>query len=162
MILLYILLILLALFIVTDLVQGIRVTMFAVLNSDMMKISITFLYPLLKATVDMENGTFYLSVYLLKLKLFTSKLIRRKISNIKRLFKSVRMTDLELSSSYGFKDPSVTGLISGAYGILSSFVHIRRLTLIPDFLSDEHYFLVDASANIKVGHTIWDYLRNRA
>lgn len=159
MILLCILLSLLILFIIIDLVRGLVVKIHAIFSSDTSKISICFLYPLLCATVDMENDGLYLSFYLLKLRLFTSRIVRKKAFNMKRIIRSLKISDFDLSTSFGFRDPSVTGLMSGMLGILSSFVHIRSLNAMPDFLSDDQYVLVDASANIKVGHTIWGYLK---
>ena len=159
MIILYILLILLALLVIIDLVHGIRITIYAMLNRNTMKVSITWLYPLFMATVAMENRGACLTVYFLKMKLFRSKLVSEKVSNTKRLLNALKISNFELSTTYGFCDPFVTGLVSGLLGIISPFVSISSLDLKPNFMSDELYVTLDASANVKVGHTIWDYLK---
>lgn len=159
MILLYILLVLLGLFVIIDLVRGIRITVYAMLDSNTMKVRISCLYPMFMATVDMENRCPCLSVYFLKMRLFTSKLAGEKLSNTKSILKAIKISNFELSTSYGFSDPFVTALVSGMLGILSSFISICKIDLKPNFMSDEQYVILDASANIKVGHTIWDYLK---
>ena len=159
MIFIYILLLLLILFIIVDLVHGIRITIYAILNRDTMKVDITCLYPLFKATFDVEDECPCLSIYFIKVKLFETKLVRRKVSNKKRLLDALKISNFELSTSYGLRDPFLTGLVSGLLGILSSFVPISSLVLKPNFMSNEQYVTLDASATIKVGHTIWDYLK---
>ncbi len=159
MILLYILLVLLGLFVIIDLVRGIRITVYVMLDSNTMKVRISCLYPMFMATVDMENRCPCLSVYFLKMRLFTSKLAGEKLSNTKSILKAIKISNFELSTSYGFSDPFVTALVSGMLGILSSFISICKIDLKPNFMSDEQYVILDASANIKVGHTIWDYLK---
>ena len=159
MILLYILLVLLAFLIIIDIVHGIRITIYAMLDRNTMKVSIACFYPIFMATVDLENRCPCLSVYILKRRLFTSRLLREKASNTKRILNALKISNLKLSTSYGFRDPFVTALVSGMLGILSSFASICSLQIKPNFMSDEQYVILDASANIKVGHTIWDYLK---
>lgn len=162
MILLYILLVLLAFLIIIDIVHGIRITIYAMLDRNTMKVSIACFYQIFMATLDMENRCPSLSVYFLKRRLFTSRLLREKASNTKRILNALKISNLKLSTSYGFRDPFVTGLVSGMLGILSSFASICSLQLKPNFMSDEQYVILDASANIKVGHTIWDYLKYKS
>jgi uncharacterized membrane protein len=159
MILLYILLILMAILVIVDLVRGIRITIYAMLDRSTMKVSFACLYPIFLATVNMENRCPCLSIYFLKMRLFTSKLVRERVSNTIRVLNAIKISNFELSTSYGFSDPFVTALVSGMLGIISSFVSICNLDLKPNFISDEYYVILDASANIKVGHTIWDYLK---
>ncbi len=161
MILLYIILLLLIFLIVYDLVRGIRVNMHAVLNSNTMKMHISALNSLIRVVVDMENGTPYLTVYLLRARLFSVKLARKKASHMCGMAKNIKIENLDVSASYGFNDPFMTAMASGAFGALASLFRINSLVLAPNFMSDEQYALMDASANIKVGHTIWGYLTNK-
>jgi hypothetical protein len=161
MILIYTLAVLLIAFIVTDLARGIKINLHAVLNREDSKVIFTFLYPLIKAETVLKNGAALLTVYLFTLKAFSSKLKRKRPADIGRLMRSLKVSNVEMSALYGFKDPSVTGLVCGSAGALSSFIHIKSLKLMPDFLSDENYLNMDACAVVGIGHTIIDYLKNK-
>lgn len=161
MILLYIILLLLIFLIVYDLVRGIRVKIHAILTSNTMKMNISALNSLIRAVVDLESGTPYLTVYLLRARLFSVRLVRNKASHMGRMAQNIKIENLDVSASYGFNDPFITAMASGALGALASFFRINSLVLAPNFMSDEQYALMDASANIKVGHTIWGYLTNK-
>jgi hypothetical protein len=161
MILLYSLAALILILIITDLARGLKINLHAVLKKKSSKVILTFLYPLFKAETEQINGAAFLSVYLFRLKVFSSRIEKKRPADFRRLIKSLRISDLEMSALYGFTDPSVTGFVSGSAGVLSSFFGLKKLELTPDFLPDENYLDMDACAVVKIGHTIMDYLKNK-
>lgn len=160
MIFLYLLIFALFVFIIADLFHGTKFSMIATLEQDTMKASITVLYPLFLTTVRVDSGGSWFSVYLLKMRLFTSK-VKRKKKDSRKLAGALRIADIDLSGRYGFIDPSITGLVSGIRCLLFPVVCLRSFYLIPDFMAEQNYIHINASATIKVGHTILGYIKSK-
>lgn len=127
-------------------------------NSDRtdMNLTLSLFYPFLKAVITNESGLI-LTVYLLNKSIFTRELKPGDSKPGKMdLIKRVRPTDINVYTSYGFRDPAITGVACGAIGIASQFFNIRSLYQDPDFVSDNDYIYVNASAKLK----IWSALVN--
>ena len=162
----YIIVLLILLLIIKDFTTGFRFKLSASLDYDGIEIKINHLYPLLKITVEFEGDIPFILVHLFKARLYKAQLIKRGHSrgtlNAKRLYRSVSIKHVNISASFGFHDPFYTSIIFGTARIVSNYVDVKSLNLLPDFLSTRFYFLMNANANLYLGHSIINYIRNKS
>lgn len=130
-----------------------------------MYINILYLYPLIKIVIRFEDNKPFLLVYLLKIRVFKTQLKTKKRSNRSNkgisFVKSANPTHVNVTTHYGFKDPYATGMVCGALSIAKNYINTDKINQFPDFISNNDYIYVDASANIKVGQTIVKYAKNK-
>ena len=161
MILLYLLLIIVLILIIIDFTLGFRLNLLAGLDEKDMFISIKCMYPFLYMLINVEDDIPYLYVYLFKIRIYRSKLKKSRKLKTKKLLKSADTSDFNIKSTYGFKDPSTTGFLYGVFGIITGYVDVENIEISPDFMSDTDYIHMDASTNLKIGHTIINYFKNK-
>ncbi len=119
--------------------------------------------PFFRAVAWFEYGKPYLSIYILKLRVFEKQLKNKPgKKNGMRMIQSVKPKDIEASVQYGLNDPFTTGISCGVLGAVTSIFHVKRISYLPDFMADEPYIYADASANINIGETITNFIRNKA
>lgn len=126
-------------------------------NSDKsnMNLTLLWLYPFIKAVVTNEENRLILTVYLFKKSIFRKALKGRKQkSNNLELIKQVNPTDVTVNTSYGFRDPFVTGIACGAINIAAQFIDIDSISQNPDFVTDRDYIYVNATAKVKLGSAL--------
>ncbi|QGU94858.1 DUF2953 domain-containing protein [Clostridium bovifaecis] len=114
----------------------------------------SWLNPVLKGTIVKDYGGVLLKVYL-----FNSKVLARDLktkSDSKgfldkiNFIKSLHPKFERLEASYGFEDPSITGMIYGALTLLSPYIKSDTLYNNPDFTMTDDYFYFDALFEINV------------
>ncbi|MCX8130956.1 MAG: hypothetical protein N3I35_12770 [Clostridia bacterium] len=133
-------------------------------NSDKENINLTllWLYPFLKAVITNEGPKLMLSVYLLNRNIMKRELGvgKSKIrANKLELIRQVKTTDANVSVSYGFRDPFITGVACGAINIASQFINIDSVNQNPDFVADNDYIYVDATAKVNLGSALLNLYR---
>jgi len=122
-----------------------------------------WLYPLLKAVVVSEDNTPALSVFLFNKNIYKKALNTkhkykyRSVDNMK-LVKSLKISQVDVQTSYGFRDPAVTGIACGVLGIISHFIDIDSLNQDPGFMTDNNYFNLNAKAKINIGLTLFNLI----
>ena len=135
-------------------------------NSDKENINITilWLFPFLKAVVTIENENPVLIIHLFNKKVFKRELMQGGRERTKKHFslklvRQVKPWDIHISASYGFRDPSVTGIACGAMNIATRLISIESLEHSPDFMTDKNYINIDASAKLNPGSTLVNLCR---
>jgi uncharacterized membrane protein YfcA len=126
--------------------------------------NVFFLYPLLRAKIEWDGEVMpTLSIYLFKNRVFKKQLKRkhRKDKHPLLWLKSAVITNRRAEVWYGMKNPFATGMASGVMGIMSGFLKFDELSLHPDFFSAEDYVRISASAEITIGNTIFNYVKNK-
>jgi len=136
------------------------------IDSDCMKmrLSLRWLYPLVKAVVENEEQTMVLKVYLFKQIVYRKALTaggNTSKGNGMELIRQVEPTNIHVQASYGFRDPSVTGMICGALYIVSQFVKIDAFFNDPDFVAERDYVRMNATALFSPGRLLAYLIRER-
>jgi hypothetical protein len=115
-----------------------------------------------RVNVTLDDYKPYLSIYLFKNRIYKTRLRKKKETNNTMLWlKSADVSSVKANVYYGLKSPFSTALASGAIGIVSGFVKIDELNMHPDFLAESDYFKINASAEIMLGNTICNFVKNK-
>jgi hypothetical protein len=132
-------------------------------NADM-HLTLLWLYPFLKAVVTNEDTDMVLTVYLFKKSIIKKTLRKRETkeaANNMDIIRQVHPRDINVHAAYGFKDPFVTGVACGAINIASQFINIDSIQQDPDFVTDEDYFSINATAKVNLGSALVNLYRAR-
>ncbi|MCY6483842.1 DUF2953 domain-containing protein [Clostridium aestuarii] len=124
-------------------------------------ILVTWLNPFLKASIQNKNTIIFLSLYLFNKKVL-AKPIKAKAKKTKKLnnknklyyLRQVKPYYFNIDTSYGFKDPSTTGII---YGIINSFtklIDFKNIRNNPNFVTENNYFNVNGIIKLHIVSTI--------
>jgi hypothetical protein len=124
---------------------------------------VTWLSSSFKAIVYRSDDENLITIYLFDKKLFTKPLKKhaKRYTNILDLIKTIRPEHIKLQSSYGFEDPSVTGMICGTFDILSQYIVLDDLYNNPDFYTQFDYFKISAEAEIDLFSTLIRILKTK-
>jgi hypothetical protein len=63
---------------------------------------------------------------------------------------------------YGFSDPYITGITCGSINAASELADFVDLSQKPDFMSEDDYIRLDATAKVNIGNTLLNYLKRKA
>ncbi|MGE5329299.1 MAG: hypothetical protein ACM3KR_07320 [Deltaproteobacteria bacterium] len=124
-------------------------------NKEELNLELLWLYPFLKVIVVVHNYIPQLIVYI-----FNHNIIEKEIKNKrKNMIKpnqimKLRFKDINIDTSYGFKDPSTTGITCGAINAASNLINLNSLYNKPDFAADNDYININANASLNVGMTL--------
>jgi len=77
----------------------------------------------------------------------------------KRVLGIIKPKYLHLYGTYGFEDPSVTGILSGAVGIIRSTVPDARIFLTPDFTREVIELDICAEGSMTAGSLVYQTVR---
>lgn len=127
-------------------------------------VNVFFLYPLLRANVEWDGKPLpVLRIYLFKNRIYKKrlKMQNRKDKHPLLWLKSAVITNKKADVWYGMSNPFETGVASGALGVASGFIQFDELNLHPDFFSAENYVRISASAEITLGNTILNFVKNK-
>ncbi|MGE5474448.1 MAG: DUF2953 domain-containing protein [Ignavibacteriales bacterium] len=150
--LLFFILIILVLLILIIFSTVIKVFLTVNSGSEELNIKLVWLDPFLKIAVEIHNY-----VPLLKISIFNKNIIKKELKkgNKKALrlqtIKEFKFKDINIDTSYGFKDPSITGITCGAINAASALINIKSLSQKPDFNASDDYIHVNADAKLNVG-----------
>jgi hypothetical protein len=128
------------------------------------KLTLSWLKPFIKGFVKTDENKLVLSVYLFNRKILTKNLTSNKpnkpsnFNNLK-LIRSIKFVNLTLKTSYGFEDPSITGMLCGAINILSEYIDINNSCNNPDFSTDFDHFDIYILAEINLLVTLLNLIK---
>lgn len=119
-------------------------------NSDGADVNLTllWLYPILKITVKNKDIMLILTVYIINKRVFTKALKPGKNkTNNADVIKKIKLNDVIVDTSYGFRDPFITGIVCGAINMISELVNsIKTINQTPNFVADNDYIYLRATA----------------
>jgi hypothetical protein len=127
--------------------------------------SFLWLFPLFRADFIYENLKPAIEIYL-----FNRKVYMRRLRFAKRragktglskleMIRSIALSDVDVKTSYGFFSPFATGIVCGTLGIITQYVNIDSFEQIPDFVAEDDYIYLDATAYLDVGSTLINLMR---
>lgn len=133
--------------------------------------AMTWLNPLVKGTVTgdtRDTRNILLTVFLFGKKIYTRNLIGNRNKDKKgnysdkiNLLRNIRPSGLKVSASYGFEDPSITGMLCGALDMASGYVDFEVLNNNPDFTPEDNYFDISGEAKINAIRSLRGILNQR-
>lgn len=140
------------------------IKIFLTVNSDEeeLKVRLLWLYPFLKIEIEVHNY-----VPMLIIDVFNKSIIRKEIKNQKRkapkinYIKQLKLKDVNIETFYGFKDPSTTGITCGLINAISNFINISSLSNRPDFVADNDYIYINATAKLSVGMALVNLFKSK-
>lgn len=96
----------------------------------------------------------------LKLKELTDRtLINEVLEYFKRILGILKPKYMHLYGTYGFEDPSLTGIVCGATGIIKSIIPNARLELTPDFTREVIDLNLRAEGSVSAGTIAYQTIR---
>jgi hypothetical protein len=123
-------------------------------NSDM-HLTLLWLYPLLKSVIKRVDNRLIMTVYLLNKRIYNREVKNNQNEySSKSAIKSLNPTDIHVDTSYGFRDPFVTGLAGSAITLVSEFFNVESLHQRPDYLAISDYINLDATAKLNLGRSL--------
>lgn len=122
---------------------------------------ILYLYPFVNISVELKKDKPFLTFYIFKLRIFRKELKMNRKKGNRALLRAADAKDIRIRVSYGFRDPFITGLVCGALNMAEGFLKTARFSQYPDFVPPEEYVYLDGTANIHLGHTIANYVKNK-
>ncbi|SHJ92027.1 hypothetical protein SAMN02745163_02825 [Clostridium cavendishii DSM 21758] len=110
-----------------------------------------WLYPFIKGIVNREDNRLVISFYIFDKKFMTKHLSNE--GNIKESFnmiKNIKFDYVNLRTSYGFKNPALTGVICAWVKVISAFINVKELYNNPSFSMDSDYvnFIAETEINL--------------
>jgi hypothetical protein len=126
-------------------------------------LTLSWLKSFIKGFVKTDEGKLILTVYLFNRKILTKKLPSNKkkpsnLSNLK-LIRCIKFDNLTLKTSYGFEDPSTTGMLCGAINIISEYIDINNSCNNPDYSTDFDHFDIYILAEINLTHSLLNLIK---
>lgn len=91
--------------------------------------------------------------------MFDINLIKEGLSYLKKIVKQISPKHLYLQGTYGFDDPSITGMTAGfIYSLQGVWPH-SRINLQPNFTEEIFELEAKAAGSIYAGKLVWDTAR---
>lgn len=124
-------------------------------NESNINVSLVWLEPFFKTFITIEDLDVYFKLYLFNKLILNRKLKNRKIkSRGLRLIQIAHPQNIHLDVRYGFRDPFMTGISCGLMNFTSEFIDVESMNQVPDFIAQDDYIHLDATANINIGSTL--------
>lgn len=128
-----------------------------------MKLVLFWLYPFIKITAEGSMTSPLLTVYLFRRKVYEGLAAARgQAGRRSGIIKAASASDIRMDIDYGFRDPYVTGITCGSINAVSEIADFAELSQNPDFITDEDYIRLDATASVNIGSTLLNYLKGKA
>jgi len=90
---------------------------------------------------------------------FDRAFINEILEYFKRVLDIAGPRYLQLHGTYGFDDPSLTGIVCGATGIIKAIIPNARLDLTPDFTGERMDLNLRADGSILAGRLVYQTIR---
>lgn len=117
-------------------------------------LTLFWLYPLVKSVVQRVDDKLVLTVYLMNKRIVTREINNKRKASGRSAIGRLKPTDIHVETSYGFRDPFVTGLAVSAVTLAGEFFKVESLEQRPDFLAASDYFSLNATARLNLGHSL--------
>ncbi len=161
--LLYVLLLILLSAIMLAFVIALKIAFTLDTRKEDMKLVLFWLYPFIKITAEGSMTSPLITVYLFKKKVYGGMMdAQGQIGRKTGIIKAASASDIRMDIDYGFRDPYVTGITCGSINAASEIANFAELNQNPDFITDEDYIRLDATAKVNIGNTILNYLKGKA
>lgn len=129
-------------------------------NIESFHVIITWLSSIVKIDAIKTERNITLKTYLFDKKIFSRELAVKsdKINNLSNI-KKLKPYNIKLNTSYGFQDPSVTGVFCGALNLLTEYFQVEQLYNNANFSSDYDYIHINALADFNALSSLINLLK---
>lgn len=132
-----------------------------------MHLAVSWLNPVFKLILTRNESHTYLTIQLLNYKVYSKDLSKDTINFKKKakhmndyinMLRAFKVKGIKLYASYGFIDPSLTGMLFGIIDIVSQTIGFEEYYNNADFASDSTYFNITASAKVNAATSVYQLL----
>ncbi len=118
--------------------------------------------PFVRAEARIINYRLFVTAYLFRKKIYAG-FIRQgeKERSHRALFESMYLSDTAVRIFYGFHEPHLTGLFSGAADFVAALLRKADIELAPDFTPDNEFLRVEAKTKLIAGKTLINMVGNK-
>lgn len=123
-----------------------------------------WLYPLIMARVEMLNYSPHLTIYLLKIRVYSKnvKSKKNKKTNLLDTAQALQLSETYAKAFYGLDNPFHTAVTSGFVDMFDSLFPNIPIEQIPDFVPDHEYVVIQAGAKLHIGKTLFRILKQKS
>jgi hypothetical protein len=123
----------------------------------------SWLKPAVSGSVTKVNNKTILNAYFFNKKIIEKELKGKALSQRDKInmIREIHPHLIKLQTSYGFMDPSVTGMVCGSINMISEYIGVDDLYNHPDFSVDHDYFNAHATAEVDALNSLRIMLKNR-
>lgn len=116
------------------------------------QIVFSWLNPFITGTLVPGNNELILSLNLFNRRVLCKRLKNKNIEYMDKinLIKSLKLNHVQIKTSYGFEDISITGVTCAAINILSQYIKLDSLYNNPDFTAEYDYFELDGMLEMNI------------
>ncbi|MPM37333.1 hypothetical protein SDC9_83943 [bioreactor metagenome] len=109
-----------------------------------------------KSTIIKKNGATKISIYLFNIKIMAKNANHESKGLLNKLnfLRTLNPSFLKINASYGFVDPSITGMIFGAAELVCNHMQVLELSNNADFNTDYDYGKIYAIGTFKAIPTL--------
>ncbi|WP_315120352.1 DUF2953 domain-containing protein [uncultured Clostridium sp.] len=114
---------------------------------------------LVKGNIKNNDGCKILNLYL-----FNKKILDRPLKNVNggmnhniNLIRRIKPDYIVMETSYGFNDPSITGMIYGFISFISQYLNIDELYHNADFMAEDSFFNIKGLIKVNALSAIIQY-----
>jgi hypothetical protein len=127
------------------------------------KLSLSWLRPLIKGIIKRDGNNAIFTLYLYNKKILSKNLTANKSNDTNnfKLIKYIKFLDVRLQTSYGFEDPSITGMVCGAINMISEYIDSKDSVNNPDFSTDYDYFNFNVAVKVNVLVSVFNILKSK-
>ncbi len=161
MVAVYVLILIILISLIILLTNKLFVRMILRIDENDVSANVYCLNSIFRIQVELVGCTPFISFYLFKIKIIKKPITKQKHRNRIGLIKTVSLSGVQAEAYYGLGNPFATGLFSGLLGFISLLPFPVQIKPIPDFFAVHQYFLLDASAYLRLGTTIKNYMLKR-
>ncbi len=131
-------------------------------------IKITWLKSLFRTIIQNNDTDIFLTVYLFNKKILTKPVkAKSKESNKSKnhnnkvyYLKQVKPNYIYIDTSYGFQDPSTTGIICGVINSFAQLLNINDVCNEADFTAEKNYFNINGIIKLNIASTLIKLLKS--
>lgn len=125
-------------------------------------IEVLWLEPFIRAFISIKEGLPALKLFLFDRLAYSKKIKRRSKKKVgTELIKYIKLKDIQVNVDYGFADPFTTGIACGVANIASQLVNVDSVVQNPDFVSDNDYMYLTATAKVNVGMVLLNFIKGK-
>lgn len=127
------------------------------------QLSLSWIRPLIKGIIKREGNNVIFTLYLYNKKILLKNITANKPNDTNnfKLIKYIKFLDVRLQTSYGFEDPSITGMVCGAINMISEYIDSNDSVNNPDFSTDYDYFNFNVAVKVNVLVSIFNILKSK-
>jgi DUF2953 family protein len=127
----------------------------------------TWLNSFLKIVIVRTDEDAFYKIHLFEKEFLTKNITNKTLHNIKdytekiQFIRNIKPHSIDIEASYGFEDPSTTGMVCGAINLAANYLGVNVLYNNPDFSMNYNYFNIRGTVEVSTISIISTLLKLR-